>query len=79
MYFILKGTVLITHHETGLIYKELSDDSFFGDIGFFSRARRCAQAETITFVNIAYLDIEDFTTLPKINSNKEFEVCISIY
>jgi len=46
--------------EFGIIYKRLGEDDYFGEIGFFSREKRCADVETNTWVTLSYLAIKDF-------------------
>lgn len=76
IYFIIKGQVIILHSETGIIYKELEDDEYFGEIGFFSKSNRLAAAESISFVNITHLSYGEFFKLAVYEENKEFEVII---
>jgi len=74
LYFILKGKILIYNKRFGIIYKELIEGNYFGDIGFFSREKRCADAASVTFVNLSYLEISDFINIPNYHENRDLIV-----
>lgn len=59
LFFITSGKVIICDKETKIIYKEL-EKTFFGEVGFFSRRPRIAAAESTSFLNVSYLEINDF-------------------
>jgi hypothetical protein len=61
---------MIFNGMTDIVYKELDDNCYFGEIGFFSRETRCASAETMTFVNISYINIADFINIPNYYNNE---------
>jgi len=55
--------------EFGIIYKNLGEEDYFGEIGFFSREERCADVETNTWVTVSYLAINDFIEITKFQAN----------
>jgi hypothetical protein len=60
VYFLTKGTVYICEEDTKIIFKELDRGMTFGELGFFSRRPRICAAETKSFINLSYLNIDDF-------------------
>jgi hypothetical protein len=75
LFFITKGKVIICDSDTKIIYKEL-EKTFFGELGFFSRRPRIATAESTNFVNLSYLqlnDFKDYASIFRFSHRQKFE------
>lgn len=65
MYWILKGTVLVTSSDGDSIYSELSSGQFFGEIGILFNRPRTANVIAKTKVLIGVLTSNDFNVVLK--------------
>jgi len=55
MYFIVTGWVSVLHKETQTYVKDLKNDDYFGEIGFFSELKRTTTVKARDFSQILEL------------------------
>lgn len=60
MYFIINGLVTVLHKKTQTYIKDLKQDQYFGEIGFFSEKRRQATVKSRDFTEVLELSYENF-------------------
>ena len=60
MYFIINGLVTVLHKKTQTYIKDLKQDQYFGEIGFFSERRRQATVKSRDFTEVLELTYENF-------------------
>ncbi|CAG9323800.1 unnamed protein product [Blepharisma stoltei] len=65
LYFISVGIVEIYHKRTLTIFKELNEDSYFGEIGFFAMHPRTASIRCIAFCEFIVCDRNDLNEILK--------------
>lgn len=56
IYFILRGRLEIYHEETKSTFRDMTKDSYFGEIAFFTRRYRCASARCLEFLHVVSLN-----------------------
>ncbi|CAG9316503.1 unnamed protein product [Blepharisma stoltei] len=66
IYFITSGIAEIYHEKTNTVFKELSDNTYFGEIGFFTRQVRTASARCVAFCDMMTLSREELDSLIKL-------------
>lgn len=60
MYFIVNGLVTVLHKKTQTYIKDLKQDQYFGEIGFFSLKRRQTTVKARDFTEVLELTYESF-------------------
>jgi len=60
MYFIVNGLATVLHKKTQTYIKDLKEDDYFGEIGFFSDKRRQATVKARDFTELLELTYEGF-------------------
>ena len=63
MYFIVTGWVSVLHKETQTYIKDLKNDDYFGEIGFFSEQKRTTTVKARDFSQILELQYENFDAI----------------
>lgn len=65
IYFIIGGIVEVYHKNTTTVFKELSDNACFGEIGFFAMHPRTASVRSVTYSDMMSIERGDLEELLK--------------
>lgn len=65
MYYVTQGNVILVHKETQTYIKEISIDSFLGEVAFFSGGVRSVSATSKNITVMLTIDREDFFNILK--------------
>ena len=60
MYFIVTGLVTVLHKKTQTYIRDLKEDHYFGEIGFFSEKKRQTTVKSRDFTEVLELTYESF-------------------
>ena len=75
MYFIVTGLVTIVHRKTQTYIRDLKQDQYFGEIGFFSDKKRQATVKSRDFTEVLELTYDSFCEVAKSYSDADVSFC----
>jgi CRP-like cAMP-binding protein len=70
LHYITKGNVLIIHKKSATFLKEVSIDTFIGEVSFFSGKARAASARSINFTEVLTLYLSEFLEIAEKHSKQ---------
>jgi CRP-like cAMP-binding protein len=70
LHYITKGNVLIIHKKSATFLKEVSIDTFIGEVSFFSGKPRAASARSINFTEVLTLYLSEFLEIAEKHSKQ---------
>jgi CRP-like cAMP-binding protein len=59
----MSGRVCMFKRSDMTVFKDLGEDDYFGDIGFFSEVERTVSARTLDFTDVMFIKQEDFVLI----------------